>query len=620
MAGGYVGKVLRVDLTKKMITEQTFSEETLRKYIGGTGLGTKILFEETTKDTDPLGPENPLIIMVGPLTGTNIPNFGRHHVVTKSPLTGGYGESNAGGTWGAKLKHAGYDGIIFTGKASKPVYLWIDNGQVEIRDAAYLWGKDTYEVDDILKDEFGKKIVTMSIGQAGEKLVKFASIMNDGYEGRAAGRCGVGAVMGSKNLKAVVVNGSVRPSIAKEDELKESIKKWAPKIKDNTEEFLGNYGTSVGVPTSEALGDLPIKNWAQGRFIDGAQKISGKTMAETILTKRYSCAQCVIACGRTVHVKEGPYAGPESGGPEYETIGMLGSNCLVDNLEAVQKANELCNRFGIDTISTGATIAFAMECYEKGLITKDQTGGLEIKWGDPDVLVEMVKKIALREDFAYTLGEGTRNAAEIIGGIAPELTVQVRGLDFPAHDPRAGNSIGLQYAVSARGACHLSSFTHDFEYGATMPELGYPDKADRFEVKGKGIFASKFQDLMAMMDSLTGCKFIVFGLGENSIKIMADWLGLVTGWDMKDDEFLETGDRIVTLKRMYNVLKCNQSRKDDILPPRMMTHRRKEGGAADNLPHLGYMLSEYYEHRGWDEQGIPTDKTLERLGLSDLKE
>jgi len=296
--GGYIGKVLRVNLAEEKTTIQTFSEETLRKYIGGSGLGARILYD-----------------------------------------------------------------------------VFINDGEVEIRDAANLWGKDTYEVDEILKAELGAKVVTASIGQAGENLVKFAAIMNDGVEGRAAGRCGVGAVMGSKNLKAIAVMGNIQPHIVKEEEFKASVKEWAVKIKNSTNDALGQFGTSVGLVSVEALGNLPIKNFAQGRFEEGARKICGQAMAESILTKRYHCAQCVIGCGRTIHVKEGPFAGVEGGGPEYETLGMLGSNCLIDNIEAIAKGNELCNRYGLDTISTGSSISFAMECYEHGLISKDQLVG-----------------------------------------------------------------------------------------------------------------------------------------------------------------------------------------------------------------------------------------------------
>jgi aldehyde:ferredoxin oxidoreductase len=611
MVNGYMGKVLRVDLTTGLLTNQFFSDEILRKYIGGSGLGAKILYEETDQFTDPLGPENRLIFMTGPVVGTKALDSGRHDVITKSPLTGIFGESNSGGTFGSGLRHAGFDGIVVKGQAKRPVFLYIEDGVAELRDALHLWGRETYEVDDLLKEEYGKDIVTCSIGQAGERLVRFSAILNDGVDGRAAGRCGVGAVMGSKLLKAIVVKGDQKIPVADEKALDALSKKWAGVITKNT--GWAKDGTANGIEGSEAIGNLPIKNWFQGNFA-GVATISGQYMSKTILTKRYYCEKCVIGCGRTVQVKEGRFQTVEGGGPEYETVGLIGSNCLIDSIEAIAKATELCNRYGIDTISTGAAVAFAMEAYERGIITKDMSGGLEIHWGDPDVLIAMIKKIAFREDIGYLLGEGVANAARTLGGYAPEFAVHVKGLDFPAHDPRNAVGTGLQFATSARGACHLSSFTHDFEMGCTFPELGYDKSPDRWETQGKGEFIAKFQNVMGMFDSLSFCKFLVYGLGDSIIKTMVDWTNSITGWDMTFDEFMLTGERIFNLKRMYNV-RLGISRKDDVLPPRIRSHRRGTGGSADNLPHIGYMLSDYYQYRGWDEFGIPTHETLKKLEL-----
>jgi aldehyde:ferredoxin oxidoreductase len=612
MVKGYMGKVLRVDLSTGLITTQAFSEDVLRKYIGGSGLGTKILYEETDAATDPLGPENLLIILTGPIVGTKAVNSGRHHVVTRSPLTSVIGESDSGGTFGAELKRAGYDGVIFKGKARKPLYLWINDGDVQLCDASQLWGRDTYEVDEILKQDLGKDIVTCSIGVAGERLVRFASIMNDGVDGRAAGRTGVGAVMGSKLLKAIAVRGTQEVPVADQKAL-DRILKERGKVMTKNSEGMGKYGTSGGLEGSEAIGNLPIRNWSQGNFA-GAATINGVYMAKTILTRRYFCEKCVIGCGRTVEVKEGAFKTIEGGGPEYETCGLIGSNCLIDSIEAIALANELCNRLGLDTISTGSMIAFAMEAYERGIITKEMAGGLEINWGDPEVLIAMVKKIGNREDIGYLLGEGPVIAADTLGGVAPEFAVHVKGLPFPAHDPRNAVGTGLQFATSARGACHLSSFTHDFEVDCTFPELGYPKSPDRWETKGKGRFVATFQNAMGMFDSLIFCKFIVYGLADDKIKTMLDTVNAVTGWDMTFDEFMLTGERIFNLKRLYNN-RLGISRKDDILPPRIRSHRRGTGGAADNLPHIGYLLSEYYQERGWDEFGIPTQETLARLEL-----
>lgn len=612
MANGYMGKVLRVDLTSGQLTTQSFSDEVLRKYIGGSGLATKILYDETDEHTGPLSPENPLIFMTGPMAGSRAPDSGRHDVVTRSPLTGIYGESSSGGTFGPALKAAGYDGVVVTGKASAPVYLYIDDGKAELRDAAWLWGKDTYEVDQLLKDKLGKDITQCCIGPAGEQLVRIAAIMNDGVDGRAAGRCGVGAVMGSKQLKSIAVRGTKPLPVFDDLKLAEVAKKWSPVIVKNTS--WTKNGTAGGIEGAEAIGNLPIKNWRQGNF-PGVATINGVYMTKTILTKRYYCHKCVMGCGRTVEVKEGKYKTVEGGGPEYETVGQIGSNCLIDNLEAIALATELCNRYGIDTISTGAAIAFAMEAYERGVITREMAGGLEIIWGDPDVLIAMVKKIGERQDIGYLLGEGAANAARELGGIAEEFAVHVKGLDFPAHDPRNAVGTGLQFATSARGACHLSSFTHDFEIGVPFPELGYDKSPERWDIDGKAEFIAKFQNAMGMFDSLVFCKFIVYGLGDSIVKAMLEMVNATTGWDMTFEEFMQTGERIFNLKRMYNN-RLGITRKDDVLPPRILSHRRGTGGAAENLPHLGRMLSDYYQYRGWDEFGVPRRETLERLGLA----
>lgn len=610
---GYIGKILRVDLSSRSIKKEELDEKVARKFIGGSGLGAKILFEETDEKTDSLGPGNVLIFMTGPLTGTIVPTSGRHAVVAKSPLTGIWGEGDVGGTWGIGLKRAGFDGIIIKGKSPKPVYLWIHDGEVEIRDAVHLWGKDTFETDRLIKEATNEKAVVSVIGQAGENLVKFASIMTDGLEARAVGRTGLGAVMGSKNLKAIAVYGNNRAEVAKKNELKQLTKKLAPEMLKKAK-GLHDYGTSGGMATFEYVGDLPIRNWTQGKWEEGAKKISGQKMAETILTKNYHCGYCVIGCGRTVKLDTGDYAGVEQAGPEYETLASLGALCLVDDLKAIALANEWCNRYGLDTISTGGVIAFAMEAFENGLITKEDTDGLEIKWGDPNVMLELVRRIAQRKGIGDLLAEGVKRVADKIGGIALEFAIHSKGLEFPAHDPRAYNSLAVGYATSNRGACHLQAFSHGFEKGLTMPEVGYPESRDRFEIDGKGVMTAKAQNLMCMFDSIKMCKFSLFG--GVTITDMVNFLNYVTGWDMNVEEFMKAGERIFNLKRLYNV-RCGISRKDDTIPARILTHKRKEGGAAENLPHLGRMLSEYYKFRGWNQEGIPKKEKLEELGLKE---
>ncbi len=606
-----MGKILHVDLTNGSFATGIVEENMLRQYIGGSGLGARILYDETDEHTDPLGPENVLIFMTGPLTGTRIPMTGRHAVVAKSPLTGIWGEADSGGYWGYRLKQAGYDGIVFRGKAQSPVYLWVSDDTVEIRPADHIWGKDTFETDDLVRGETHPKAVVASIGQAGENLVKMAAIMNDGPDARAAGRCGLGAVMGSKNLKAVAVYGTQIAKPAHPEKLAEMAKQAARQTVEKTRAF-SQFGTSGGLQTAEKVGDLPVQNWRTGSFEAGAAKISGQAIAASILTGNYYCQGCVIGCGRVVKQYFAPFAGQKGGGPEYETLGMIGSNTMVDDLEMIAKANEWCNRYGMDTISVGSAIAFAMECFEKGIITEADTLGKPLVWGDGEAVIQLVEQIAHRQGIGALLAEGTRHAAETIGGMAKEYAIHVKGLDFPAHDPRAYNSLGVGYATSNRGACHLQGFSYAFERGLKSPDMGFPEVLDRFAVERKGELAAKTQNLMSMFDSLKVCKFILNG--GIDVHDLTDWLNAATGWDMTMDEFMQTGERLYNLKRMYNV-RCGISRKDDVLPMRILAQPRRDGGAGQNLPPLGPMLDEYYRTRGWSDEGIPTPEKLMELGI-----
>lgn len=610
MQGGYMGKILEVDLTNKKIQRKDLNKSEVWKYIGGSGLGAKILYEKTFSNIDPLGPDNVLIFMTGPLTGTPVPG-GRHSIIAKSPLTGIWGEASIGGTWGRELKRAGYDGIVVTGESEKAVYLWVHNNEVELKEATHLWGKDTYQTNELVRKETDEGAVVSCIGPAGEKLIRISGIFTNGKEARAAARCGLGAVAGSKKLKAVVVKGARRPKVSQEKELKNSLKKIFPSLKEKTQR-LSNLGTAGLVTLCEELGTLPIKNWREGNWEEGAKKISGERMAETILTGRFHCAGCPIGCGRKIKITQGPFAEVEGAGPEYETLASMGASCLVDDLEAIAKANELCNRYGIDTIEVGGAVAFAMECYENGLITKKDTGGISLNWGNSEALVEMVHMIGEAKGLGKLLGQGLPKASEEIGGLAPEFAIHTKGLAFPGHDPRAYNSVALGYATSNRGACHVQGFTHIFERNVVAPELGYPEVQDRFAQKGKGEFVAKLQDLMCMFDSLSICKFNLFG--GVRIHHLIEWLNLVTGWDVNLEEFMKTGERIFNLKRLYNV-NCGISIKDDTLPHRILTHRRKEGGSLSNLPPLDKMLTEYYEYRGWTEKGVPRQEKLNELGI-----
>jgi len=611
-AKGYFGKILRVDLTSGEIRTEELEDGTAESFIGGNGLGTKILCEETTVDTDPLGSENPLIFAVGPLTGTGLFNSDRFDVVSRSPLTGIYGEASAGGFWGGKFKRCGFDALVVKGKADKPVYLYIENDNAEIRDAGHLWGRETFETIDSLQKEHGDTMKAVIIGPAGENLVRVSNMITDGYHGRAVGRCGFGATMGSKKLKAVAVNGSKDVTVADPEGFKALQKKLGPIMREGPQ-ALREGGTSVGVEFCNEIGNMPVKNWKQGSFAEGAKKLTGMTLVETLLEDRYHCGSCVINCGRVVEAVDGPYKGRLTAGSEYETVGLLGTNLLIGELPTVLKANELCNRYGLDTISTGSVIGFAMEAWERGLISGKDTEGIELTWGNGEAVLAMIEQIALKKGLGVVLEGGVKRAAKKIGGEAKEFALEVKGLEPPAHDPRAKMTVAVGYATSNRGACHLAAFTHDFEEGTSIQDLGLPVLTDRFDTKGKAQNVVVMQHLMTMFDSLVCCKFALFG--GLTVNPLIEALNAVTSWSFDRRQFFKTGERIFTLKRLYN----NQlgiGAKDDVLPKRMR-HEPKGGGTEDHLPPLEAMMKEYYRLREWDPMtGRPERKKIEELGLA----
>jgi aldehyde:ferredoxin oxidoreductase len=608
-AKGYWGRILRVDLSRKKATEQPLDDRVASAFIGGSGLGARILFDEVPPEADPLGPDNLLIFAVGPLTGTRIYNSNRFDVVAKSPLTGIFAEANSGGFWGETFKKCGYDALIIQGISKRPVFLSIDEKGTRIEEAGELWGKETFEVERLLREKYGQNAQAAVIGPAGERMVRIANITTDGKHARAIGRCGMGAVMGSKKLKAIVVNGNKEPEIAYPEKVQELMRALAATMKEGTV-GLKQYGTSGGMEYCEEIGNIPVKNWYQGPWPEGAKKISGRTMAASILTNRYHCGRCVINCGRVVKSVEGPYKGLEIGGPEYETLGLLGSNLLIDDLQAVATLNELCNRYGLDTISTGGVIGFAMEAYERGLVSTKDMDGIDLRWGNAKAAQEMIEAIAFRKGFGEVLGGGVKRAAEQLGGVAAEFAVHVKGLEPPAHDPRAKVTVAIGFATSNRGACHLQGFTHDFEEGAFIADLGLPQLKDRFSLEGKVENVIRMQHLMCMFDSLTCCKFGLFG--GLTVQPLTRFLNHVTGWDFDADRFFKTGERMFNLKRLYNV-RAGISRKDDMLPPRMAIHKR--GGGTNFLPPINSLLNEYYRLRGWDEFGIPTPEKRRELGI-----
>ncbi|MGA2238118.1 MAG: aldehyde ferredoxin oxidoreductase family protein [Candidatus Bathyarchaeia archaeon] len=611
--GGYAGKILHVDLSKRNQRVEELSEGEARAYIGGSGLAAKRLWEMTGNETDPLGPENVLIFMTGPFTGTKVPLSGRHEVVGKSPLTGIYGESDVGGRWGTELKKAGFDGVVITGKSAGHMYLWINEDGAELRDADHLWGLDTYEASPILRKETDQKAIEACIGPAGERLARIAAIMHDGRDARAAGRCGLGAVMGSKNLKAIVAKGDKDVAVVDASRLTEMTKKLAPDILKNMKR-MGDYGTSSSVTTFEELGDLPARNWKQGSWKDGAEKLSGVTMAKSILKGKYFCGACIVGCGRSVAIDHGEFAGVEGAGPEYETMALLGSNTLVDDLGAVAKAHELCNRYGLDVISTGGVIGFALEAAERGILKGDSDEEADLAWGNGKGVVNLVEKIGRREGLGHLLGEGVMRTSAKLGRGSEAFAIHVKGLEPPGHDPRAYNSLAVGYATSNRGACHLQGMSYAFERAVTMPELGLHEVQDRFGTVKKGELVAKTQDLMSLFDSIKLCKFLLYG-GVKLTHIL-EWFNAVTGWEMSQTEIMRAGERIYNLKRMYNV-RCGITRKDDTAPTRMLREKRGEGGAAENLPPFSEALDEYYRYRGWDQNGIPTKTKLLELGLAD---
>jgi len=608
MYGGYTGKILRIDLSNQRIDIQPLDENLIKEYIGGSGIGTKFLYDETNEKTDPLSAKNLLIFMTGPLTGSGIPETGRHEIIFKSPLTNLFARSDVGGTWGVQLKKSGFDGIIISGKSEKPVYLWINDGEVEFREANHIWGKDTYDSDEILKEETEKKASIAVIGPAGEMKIKISCISHDGKYARVAARCGGGAVMGSKNLKAIVVYGTQSIVISYPEKLKDYKKEMLPNIKEFSQ-GMTEFGTAGGILNYEKLGNFPHKNWALSDWEDGAKKITGQEMAKTILKRRYACRDCPVACGRVVKITEGPFAPVDGRGPEYESIAALGSNCLVDNLEAIAKANELCNRYGLDTMSTGGAIGFAMEAYEKGLINKKDTGGIELKWGDGKALIKMIEKIAKKEDIGKLLGEGVKKAALEIGGNSIEFAIHIKGLEPSFHDPRCFFSQALSYATTNRGGCHNGSQSHACEMSVNQPDIGIDKPQDRHQVKGKAEFTIKLQNLMCMFDALVMCKF-AHSTGSVKVRSMVNFLNYVTGFNMSVEDFMKTGERIFNLQRLYNV-RCGVSRKDDTLPPRFLTLKRNR----DKLPPLGELLSDYYDCRGWTEDGIPSQAKLKELNI-----
>lgn len=594
------GVILRVNLARGTVSREGVDEKTLRKFIGGRGYATKIVYDEVPAGTDPLSPENRLVFATGPLTGRGAPASGRYMVVTKSPLNGYIASSNSGGFWGAELVRAGYFMIVVEGRAEKPAYIWINDDKVEIRDASRFWGMDVHKASDMLLEAVGDpKAKVACIGPAGENLSRIASVMND--KNRSAGRSGVGGVMGSKNLKAVVVKGSRRPHVESQDGMKAVLAGAMEKIKTNpvTSQGLPTYGTAVLVNVINQLGGYPFRNW-QGAYMPGADAQSGETLARDFLTKRYSCFGCPIGCGRVTRV-----GSREGEGPEYETIFAYGVCCGVEPLEPIIEANYLCNEYGLDTISAGVTIAAAMELYEKGFIRKGELdGGPELRFGSGEAITYWTRKMGLGEGLGKKLAQGSWRLCDMYGH--PEFSMTAKKLEMPAYDGRAIQGIGLNYATSNRGGCHVRGYT-------TSPEvLGLPQKLDPRDTSTKPQWVKIFQDLTAAIDSSGMCLFTSFALGAEDY---AAFLKAATGFPYTAEETLRAGERIWNLERLFNLREGLDPSSEDTLPARLLKDPIPDGPSKGMVSHVPEMLPEYWKLRGWDAGGIPTPGKLKELEL-----
>lgn len=602
MTYGWTGNVLRVDLSAGTIAREPLDMDAAREYIGCRGLGTYYYIKEIPKIVDPFSNENKIIFAAGPLTGTMGTSTGRFQVVSRSPLTGTIGASNSGGYFGPELKYAGYDMIIFEGKSPKPVYLYINNDEVSLRDASGVWGKDTHEATDALVAATDPEAKVTCIGPAGERMALLANLMNDKH--RAPGRGGLGAVMGSKNLKAVVVRGTGGVKVADKPAFLKAVKQSRDLLAANgvTSGGLPAYGTNVLVNILNQTGALPTRNFHEAYF-PTADKIGGETLAAERMFRNKSCASCGIGCGR-VSWSQGKHAG-KGEGPEYETAWAFGPDCGIDDIDAVNKANFICNEYGIDTISAGATVAAAMDLYEMGVIDCETTGGHELKFGSVDAMIAMVEAMATGEGFGEILQHGSYRLAEKFGH--PEVSMTSKKQEMPAYDPRGIQGIGLNYATSNRGACHVRGYT-------ISPEvLGLPEKIDPESFADKPAWVKAFQDLTAAVDSCGMCLFTTFALGADAI---ASQIAAATGVPYTGDEIVKIGERVWNMEKLYN-MRAGFSKDDDTLPERMTNEPVPEGPMKGNITRLPEMLGEYYAARGWDGDGNPTDAKLKELGLKD---
>ena len=615
MPYGYNGKVLRVDLSQSSISVEEPGDDFYRCHLGGRGFISHYLLKELRPGIDPLSPENKLIFATGVVTGAPVGGSGRNSVGGKSPLTNAYGDAEVGGYWGAELKFSGYDAIIVEGKAERPAYIWINDSQVEIRDARHLWGKATAHCQSIIQEELGDAAIrTAQIGPAGENLVRYACIIND--LSHAAGRTGMGAVMGSKNLKAIAVRGHNRPPLAEPERI-ESLQNW---LGQNFMKLCGalyDQGTAVGLLSLNRRGGLPTRNFQEGVF-EGAEKISGRVIRDTILVKRRGCYACPIRCKREVALEDPYQVDPVYGGPEYETVASLGSDCGVDDLGAIAKGGELCNAYGLDTISTGASIAFAMECFERGILTVGDTEGLDLHFGNAQAMVQLVEMIARRKGIGGLLAEGVARAAREIGRGAEEFALHVKGQELPMHEPRYKQGLGLGYAVSPTGADHCHNI-HDDMFARESPQLE--------ELKALGVLEplpchdlspakvrmlAYYVHWRHLLNCLVWCMFVPFNYNQ-----IVELVQAATGWNTTTWELMKAGERCATMTRAFNIRE-GLGKEDDTLPQRFFapfTSGPLKGISIDPRK-LDRARTNYYSMMGWDRiNGVPTQEKLEELGI-----
>jgi len=607
-----MGKALEVDLTSGTTSEFEIDEATYRDFIGGTGLAAKLLLDRGDLDAEPLDPANVLIFATGPLTGIGFSGSSRLSVGARSPQTWIWGQASCGGNFGPELKRCGYDAIVFKGKAEEPVFLLLGEDSADLLPADDLWGMDTYEATDVLKERYGKGGKVLAIGPASENLIPFGAIIND--YGHIFGRAGMGTVMGSKNLKAIVAEGSKKPEYKDPEKVKAMQEEHREMIKDNILcGAMSAFGTGANMEAKMFEGDVPTRNWGQGIWEEGGEKLSGIALADSFIVDHASCRGCAVRCKPVVEVKDGPYAIPQGPGPEYETQAAFGTMLMNSDLGAVCKANDFCNRAGMDTITMGATFAWAMDCFEAGILKPEDYDGIKLEWGDMKTVIELLPSIVAKEGkLAQLLAKGSRAAAEEVGGEA--YLADAKGLEAPMHDPRCNWGDGLAYAVSIRGACHVSNMTFLLEWGAIeYPEIGLDKNYQNQSAEFKAEAAALTADIGCILNSACWCEF------PGTAYTLTQWAELFSaaaGYDWDVEKMMEAGARVWFLQRCLGHI-WGATGADDRIGQRIMTPV-DDGGIAGSVPDMETMLREFYEFREMTPDGMPTRATLEKYGLGDI--